>query len=71
MQVEQDPVATFALPGLAVLSVAAPGVGPVLLGSLDCPSRHGYVHRQALATRKAAGSVLYDLPFDFSSVMDR
>ena len=69
VQVERDPVATLSV---AVLSVAAPGVGPVLIGSLDGgPSRHGYIHRQALATWRAAGSVLYDLPFGFSSVMDR
>ena len=69
VQVEQDPVATLSV---AVLSVAAAGVGPVLIGSLDGgPSRHGYIHRPALATRRAAGSVLYDLPFCFSSVMDR
>ena len=65
---ELDPVATFSV---TVFSVAAPGVGPVLFGSLDCPSRHGFHHRQAPAPRRAAGSIFHDLPFGFSSVMDR
>ena len=38
VQVERDPVATFSV---AVLSVAALGVGPVLIGSLDGSSRYG------------------------------
>ena len=56
--------------GVAALGVAALGVGPVLLGSLDGPRRYGCYQCPALAPRRAVGSVLYDLPFGFSSVMD-